>query len=350
MKTYSTGLSDKEKIEFLSSFSIMLTAGISILEIVDSLLEDAKGNQKKILISIREDLSQGHRLNLCFSKFPNAFDKVMVNIIKASEEAGTLEQTLKDLRDTLTQDIEFKDTVKSALTYPILILVVFMGVLLMLLIFIIPKIASVFLRLRVTLPLPTKILIFTSDIILTHTIPLITTVAIAMMILIFLYKTQKKKFLNVLFSLPLISEMIKLIDLTRFTHSMSLLLHAGLPITYALDLTKEIVLKREVFRIIMHCADTVLAGKKLSEGMKDHKGIIPSIMIKITEAGEKSGSLEKSMQDISIYLDYQVKKTLKTVTTLLEPLMLVVVGVLIGGMMLSIIAPIYGLIGQVGGR
>ena len=93
----------------------------------------------------------------------------------------------------------------------------------------------------------------------------------------------------------------------------------------------------------------VLAGSELSEGLKKAKNIFPNIMIKITEAGEKSGSLDKSMQDVSEYLDYQVEKTLKTLTTLLEPIMLIFVGVLVGGMMLSIIAPIYGLIGQVGG-
>lgn len=93
----------------------------------------------------------------------------------------------------------------------------------------------------------------------------------------------------------------------------------------------------------------VVGGKKLSEGLKDYKGILPSIMIKIIEAGERSGTLAKSMQDISEYLDYEVQSTLKTVTAMIEPLMLVVVGVLIGGMMVSIIAPMYGLISQVGG-
>ena len=90
--------------------------------------------------------------------------------------------------------------------------------------------------------------------------------------------------------------------------------------------------------------------KKLSDGFKDSKNVFPYIMIKITEAGEKSGGLDKSMQDTSEYLDYQVSNTLKTVTSLIEPLMLVLVGGMIGGMMLAIIAPIYGLVGQVGGR
>lgn len=113
---------------------------------------------------------------------------------------------------------------------------------------------------------------------------------------------------------------------------------------------QEVVAKNSVKKTIIHAKETVLAGKKMSLAFKSHKSTIPVIMIKIIEAGEKSGTLDKSMQDISEYLDYQVSKTLKTVTTLMEPLMLVVVSVLIGGMMMAIIAPIYGLIGQVGNR
>lgn len=328
----------------------MLSAGISILEIVDSLLEDAKGNQKKILSALREDLTQGKRLHISFTRFPNAFDKVAVNIIKASEEAGTLEQTLRDLKENISSDIEFKDKVKAALSYPVLIFIVFFGVLLLLLIFIIPKIATVFLRLKVTLPLPTKILIFVSDLLLNYTMPLMIGSIVFLGGFILLYRMKKRAILNILFSLPLISNLVKEIDLARFTHSMSLLLHAGLPITYALDLTAEIVLKKEIHSAIAHSKEVVLSGKKLSEGLKDRKDAIPPIMIKLIEAGEKSGTLEKSMQDIAEFFNYQVGKTLKSVTTMLEPIMLVIVGILIGGMMLSIIAPIYGMISQVGGR
>ena len=103
-------------------------------------------------------------------------------------------------------------------------------------------------------------------------------------------------------------------------------------------------------KAIQHAKEVVSSGKRLSEGLKDSKGVFPQIMIKITEAGEKTGSLERSMQDTSEYLDYQVSKTLKTLTALLEPIMLVVVGVLVGGMMMAIIAPIYNMIGQVGPR
>jgi type II secretory pathway component PulF len=140
------------------------------------------------------------------------------------------------------------------------------------------------------------------------------------------------------------------IDLTKFSRNFYLLLNAGIPITSALELTENVVVNREVEMGLRHAKEAVASGRKLSEGFKSNRKIFPSIMIRITESGERSGSLEKSMAEISDFLDYQVSVKLKTATILLEPLLLVIIGGLVGGMMLAIITPIYGLIGQVGGR
>lgn len=328
----------------------MLTAGIPILEVVDSLLEDAKGNQKKLLQVMHEDLSQGKHVYSSFAKFPNIFNQVTVNLIKASEEAGTLETALQDLKKNIQKETEFNDKVKAALTYPLVIFMVFLGVLLMILIVVIPKISTVFTRLRVPLPLPTKMMILISDLVVKYTIPFLLGCVICIALFIYIYKTNKKLILSLLFSLPLVSELIKQIDLTRFTRSLYYLLNAGIPITSALNLTRSVVMRGDIASIIARSEDTVSQGKRLSDGLRTSHGLIPTIMIKIIEAGEKSGTLDKSLQDISEYLDYQVTNTLRMLTSLLEPIMLVFVGIMIGGMMLAIIGPIYGLISQVGQR
>lgn len=350
IKTQNISLSTNEKLDFIGNLYTLLSAGIPILESVDSLLEDAKGNQKKVLEVLRNDLMEGKHIYLSLSKFPKAFDKVTVNLLKASEEAGTLDVTLKDLKENIRKDSEFSDKIKSALTYPILIVIVFAGVLLMILTFVVPKISTVFMRLKVDLPMPTKVMIFTSNLLMQYTLPSIIGVILFSAGLIYFYKRNKKLFINFVSSFPIISSLIRLIDLTRFSRSLFLLLNSGIPITSALELTQDVVVRKDIQKAIIHSKESVLAGKKLSEGFKDSKKILPAILIKITEAGEKTGSLDKSMQDISDYLDYQVTGTLKTVTTLLEPIMLVFVGVMVGAMMLAIIAPIYGMIGQVGGR
>ena len=343
-------LSNNEKLGMLSDLGTMLSAGIPLLESVDALLEDAKGNHKKFLEVLREDLTQGKHVYFTFSKFPNVFSRVVTSIVKASEEAGTLDVTLKDLKENLKKDIEFSDKIKSALVYPLFIVFVFLAVLLMILIVVVPKIASVFSRLRVDLPLPTKILIFMSNALISQTIPVILGLIIFSLLMFFLFKKQKKLLLNFLFKFPVLSSLAKDIDLTRFSRSLFLLLNAGIPITSALELTENVVASSDVERGIRNAKEAVISGKKLSEGFKINKKIFPSIAIRITEAGERSGSLDKSLLEISEFLDYQVSSKLKTATSLLEPILLVAIGGLVGGMMLAIIAPIYGLIGQVGGR
>ncbi len=350
MKTQNVTLTNKEKLLLISNMSTMLASGISILETVDSLLEDAKGNQKKVLQALRADLIQGKHVYSSFGQFPKVFNKVTLNIIKASEEAGTLDVTLKDLKGTIKKDMEFGDSIRAALIYPILILIVFFAVLFMILVVVIPKISQVFLRLRVTLPLPTKILIFVSNIILHSTIPLVIGMAAVFGLLFFLFKTQRGVVVGVLLQLPLIRELVKQIDLTRFARSLYLLLNAGIPITSALELSQDVVLRRDILKILQNARQMVVSGKRFSEGLKLGRGTIPTIMVKMVEAGEKTGTLDKSMEEVSEYLDYEVSNSLKSLTALLEPIMLIFVGVMVGGMMMAIIAPIYGLIGQVGQR
>lgn len=349
MSVKNITISNNEKLSLFSTLSTMINAGIPILEAVDSIIEDSKGNTKKIIESVRDDLIQGKSLSTAFSKFPSVFDKVTINVVKASEEAGTLEIVLKDLKTQLQKDMVFMDSVKSAVTYPIIIFVLFFVVMLIILVVVIPKIATVFISLRVTLPLPTQILIFMSNIILHYTIPLILGFVVIIACLIAVFRFKKSLVLGFIFSLPLISNLIKEIDLVRFSRGMYLLLNSGITITSALILAQEIVLRKDISKAILVAEETILSGKKLSEAFKDKKTIFPGIVIKIIEAGEKTGTLDKSMEEIAEYMDYQVNSTLKTVISLLEPLMLVFVGLLVGGMMMSIIGPIYGLISQVGG-
>lgn len=350
MKTSNITISGNDKIAMISNMNTMLAAGIPILETIDSLLEDAKGNQKKILLTLREDLGQGQHVYFTFSKFPKVFDKVIVNIIKASEEAGTLDVTLKDLSENIRKEMEFSDRIKSALIYPVFIIGVFFAVFLVILVVVVPKISTVFSRLSVELPLPTKIMIFMSNILLTYTIPVVIGFILLVVLSVYLYKKNKGLFISIFISFPIISKLAQGIDITGFTRSLYLLLNAGIPITQALELTQDVVNKKEIQKAIIHTKNIVSAGKKFSQGLKDNRSVIPPIMIKIVEAGERSGSLDQAMLDVSEYMDYQVSGLLRTVTALIEPALLVIVGVLIGGMMLAIIAPIYGMIGSLGGH
>lgn len=350
MKTSNLRLSGNEKISLVANLATMLAAGIPILESVNSLLEESKGNQKKLLETLRDDLVAGNHVHTTFAKFSRVFDKVTVNLIKASEEAGTLETTLKDIKAGIQQEMEFNDKVRSAMTYPVFVLMVFVGVFFTILVVVVPKISTVFQRLKVELPLPTKIMIFISNALLEYYLYIGIGGILIATILFFLYRQQKQLLLNLLFKLPVISRLVRDIDVTRFARSLYLLLNSGLPIAASLELAQDVVIKKEVASLISSTREMVISGKDLSEGLRSKKGVMPAMMIKLIEVGEKSGTLADSMQDIATQMDYQVSKSLKNVTALLEPVMLVFVGLGVGGMMMAIIAPIYGLISQVGVR
>jgi len=350
MSIASITFSTDEKINLLSNLATMLGSSIPILDAVDTLLDDSKGNLKVFLKTLKDDLTAGKRVNTTFAKFPRSFDRVIVNLIRAAEESGTLETTFRDIKNNIQQDSEFTDKIKSAMMYPLIIFSVLLGVMLMILIVVIPKISMVFSRLRVTLPLPTKILIFLSDLLINQYLYIIFGLIAFIVIIVFLYKEKRSFFTNLLVSLPLISKLSKKIDLTRFSRSLFLLLTSGLPISTALEFSQDVVVNQQIKKLIAKSREMLSSGKQFSTGLKSNNNAIPSMMVKLIEVGEKSGTLEKSMQDISGYMDYQVSKDLKTITALIEPIMLIFTSVAVGVMMISIIGPIYGMISQVGGR
>ncbi|PIR62110.1 MAG: hypothetical protein COY81_05430 [Candidatus Pacebacteria bacterium CG_4_10_14_0_8_um_filter_43_12] len=341
-------LSSEEKIGLVSNISTMLAAGIPIVETITSLLEEAKGNQRKILLSLQDDVTAGKQISESFARYPLAFDDVTVNLIKAAEEAGTLETTLKDLQKTIIEEREFSDKVKSAMFYPLIVLVIFFAVLLMMLLVVIPRISTVFSHLNVVLPLPTKILIFVSNVITHHWLLVSSSTAALIATVIILYSIKREMVLGVFFKLPLVSTLVRQIDITRFSRSLHLLLASGIPITTSLELAQAVILKKEVRVLVAKARDQAQAGHPFSAGLRSKQNIIPSMMIKLMEVGEKSGTLEESMLNVSENMDYTVSQSIKKLTAMLEPIMLVLVGLAVGGMMLAIIAPIYNLIGQVG--
>lgn len=350
MKHKTIRLSSAEKIEFFSNMHTVLRAGIPILKGVESLLEDTKGNLKTVLSELRSDLIAGRRVYTTLAKFSSSFDKVTVNLTKASEEAGTLETTLCDIKENMRSEMEFSDKVRSALIYPLFVLLVFLGVMIMMFFVVVPKISQVFSKLSVNMPITTKLMIIMSDFAVKYYVYIIIVSALGLFA-VYLIITRKRKWIVYIMSrLPLISGLYKKIDVVRFSRSMSLLLASGIPIVTALELSSEVVNRRDMNKLIKDSVAVVLSGGELGTGLAKHKGIMPNIVVKLIELGEKSGGLEKSMTDVSEYMEYEVSKSLKSITAMIEPIMLVFVGLLVGGMMMSIIAPIYNLISQVGNR
>jgi len=351
MKTVNTNnlrLSGEDKISLFSNMATMLSAGIPIAETIESLLDESKKDVRQLLLIVQEDISSGHHLHQSFSKFPKAFDKVTVNLIKSAEESGTLETSLKDIEKNMLKEMQFADNVKSALMYPALVMVVFVVVLIVMLLVVIPKIAQVFSRLKVALPFATRMMIVLSNALVNHPFIVIGVSAACVAGIMMFYKYKRELLFNFLYDLPGVSQLIRKTDLTHFTRNLYLLLSSGIPIVMALELAEEVVRKPEVKALIKQARNRAVSGYPFFQGLRSKQRIVPEMMIKLMEVGEKTGTLETAMQSVADHMDYEVTKSLTKFTTILEPVMLVVVALVVGGMMMAIISPMYGLISQVG--
>jgi len=340
-------VSVKDKMQLFGNLSTMLKAGIPILESVEALLEETKGNTQQVLETIKEDLQAGKIINESLAKYPESFDKVTVNLIKAAEEAGTLEVALRDLQESLKKEMEFSDKVKSSLMYPAFVLVVFIGMMIVMMVMVIPKMSQVFRRMKMDLPLATRIMFAASDGLMNHYWIVIGVIATLLVGIGLFYHFNRRLVANIIFSLPVLSSLMRDIDLTKFTRSISLLLGSGIPIVKALELTEDTIIKKDLRELLVNARERIKAGDKFTTGLRTEKQLISGVLIKLIEVGERTGTLDSSMKDVATMMDYEVTKRLQKATSLLEPLMLVFVGLSVGGVMITIIGPIYGLISSV---
>jgi type IV pilus assembly protein PilC len=343
-------ISTADKQNLFSTLATMLKAGISISEATESMAAEAKGAAKIFLEKAIKDLTQGKRLSETLAAFPSSFDPSTISVVKAAEESGKLETVLNDVSIHFKKQTEFAEKVRSATLYPLIVIGVFISVMLVILAVVMPRVSMVFTRLQIELPLMTRVMIFLSDILLQHTLLVGLILGGIIASLVSLYVWKKKAFISFMYHIPGLWGFGRDVDLALFCRSLALLLSAGISITDAIEMSQKSVFMRDVDKAISLVLRQIKNGKTLAEGLKQFPLIFPELMRRVIEAGEKSGTLEAATQNAAEYFELKMERSVKTFTTLLEPVLLVVIAVFIGGMMLAILAPIYGLIGQLGNR
>ena len=347
MKASGIQLKGRDKLSLFSDMSTMLTAGIPIAEIIESLQSDARGKMKRVLTVLRSSITNGEPLSKGMEHFPKTFDPVTLNTLRAAEAGGTLEETLQDIVRTLKKELAFSSTIRTAMIYPAFIGVIFTGIVLLMLTFVIPRISQVFNGMHVDIPPLTQFMFNMSDAFLAHWL-IISAAAIVVVFLASLFvRANSRIIIQLLLEIPGLRQLGLNIDLARMTRSFALLLRSGLPLDEALVLSKRVVRKPQIVRLIEHMQHNVETGEALGAGLRNGKFAIPPIMARSITTAETSGTLEQTMQNLAEYFDEQVTESLKAATSLLEPVMIVVIGLMVGGLMITIIAPIYNLISQV---
>jgi len=340
-------LTPRDRLAFFSDLATMLTAGIPILETIDSLKNDSKGNLKKVLNEVQNRLSNGQTLSSGLESMPSAFDQVNVNLIKAAETGGTLEATLHDVVKATRQEIEFNEQLRATMIYPAFVMMVFLGILIVMLSFVIPRVAKVFSSLNVKMPEITKIMIKASNVFNGHWLIILVALAGLITATTYFVKANTRLVTKWVFALPSFRKLGINIDLSRFCRSFSLLLHSGVPILDALDLSSKVVSTSALEEVINQMKIDVAGGNSLSLNLKQKKSGVPPIMTRSLKTAERAGTLTVTLQTLSEYFDDQVAQSLKVLSSLIEPILIIFVGILVGSLMVAIIAPIYSMISQI---
>ncbi len=346
----SKKLSYLEKISFAESLGTMIEAGVNLPEALSVMSEEAIGNRyKMILTDLKFALENGKPLSESLEHYRDDFSEVFINMVKAGEVSGRLDAVLKRLALQLKKEYALLSKIKNALIYPFVLICGVLGVLILIVTFFVPKLANIFKGGNYKLPWTTKILFALSTVASQNPYVTIAVIVAFIIALGLLFRIKKvRRFLNnLLFGLPVVSKMLKQIELVRFSRTTGELLGSGINIIKALEITATGMGSPQYQKIISQAQEKIAKGISLGNAFRGFENYFSPLLVEVITVGEKTGKLPELLVTLADFYEEQTDNTLKTLTSLIEPVLLVIVGILIGGMAVSVVVPIYQLIGTI---
>lgn len=347
----NTKIPFQEKILFTKHLSTMYKAGIPLPEIIQTLITQTKQESfKKVLKSVILQIENGQSLSKALSYFPGIFDQFFISLIQISEESGTLEGNLDFLATQLGKDYSLKKKVKAALLYPMIILSAMLILGTFLSIFILPKLVDFFESFDIELPITTKILLFLAKLMQSHGILIFAILILLLIAFRFLINLPKIKYYWHIFLIkaPIIGVLITYSQVARFARNFGTLVKSGVPIVRSLEVTSDTLSNLKFKNDLSEIGKTLSKGKSIGVSMEDKKyWEYPPIVSKMISVGERSGKLDEVLLYLSEFYDDEIDDLSKNLATVLEPILLVIMGIAVGFVALSIITPIYELTGSI---
>jgi general secretion pathway protein F len=334
----------------------LLRAGMPLVPALSALLEQLQGSSERkitglksrenpllrIVKQVRDDVNTGSSLSTAFARHPRVFTEVFVNMVAAGETSGTLEEILLRLAEMLEKRVNLANKVKAAVAYPLMMTIVAVGVVVFLLSFVVPSITQIFLEMQRGLPLPTRLLIWTSAFMKTYLVPLIIIVCV-FVFGIGAWKKSKDgrvKWDRAKLRLPLFGRLFLKVETARLARTLGILLTSGIPILNALEISKGILQNRFIAGALDAVKDRVSKGTDIAEAIRQ-TGMFPPIVFHIAATGQMSGNIENGLIDIADMYDNEVEMTAKTLTSLIEPAIIIVMGAVIGSIVLAVLLPVF---------
>jgi type IV pilus assembly protein PilC len=353
LPTFGGSVSAKELAVFTRQFSVMIDAGLPLVQCLEILASQQENKLfQKVLTGTRAAVEGGSNLSAAMKQYPKVFDPLYSNMVEAGETGGILDTILQRLSTYIEKNVKLKAAVKSALIYPVGVLTIAAGVIILLLWKVVPIFATLFAGLGVDLPLPTKIVIGASNFV-GSIFGLLILVGIAAGIfgLKVWYGTPGGRYFldSVILKLPVLGMLMRKIAVARFTRTLGTLISSGVPILEGLDITAKTSGNAVVERALFQVRKSLEEGKSLTEPLKD-SAVFPGMVTQMISVGEQTGAMDAMLQKIADFYEDEVDAAVKDLLTALEPIMIVFLGTVVGGVVISMYLPLFTLIGKLSGH
>lgn len=338
----------REVVIFTRQLATMVGAGLSLLESLDVLTHQAdKKGMKAALATLVESVRGGSDLSAAMEQCPKVFNHLYVSMVKAGEISGQMDIILNRLADYMEASEELSREIKGAMTYPVISMVLVLGITAFLMIGVVPTFENVFASLDAELPAITQAVLDLSNFLRTNIVGVVVGGMAATFALLAFKKTEPGKlfFDRVVLKLPVFGSLFQKVCLARFSRTFATLIRSGVPIMSTLDIVANTAGNQVVTNAVLGSRDAVRNGNLLSEPLSEAT-VFPPMVVRMIAIGEKTGALETLLEKIAEFYDSQVRAQVKALTSLIEPLLITFMGVIVGGVVLAIFAPILDMVGK----
>jgi type IV pilus assembly protein PilC len=349
LPSFGGGVKAKELAIFTRQFSVMIDAGLPLVQCLEILATQQENVFfQKVLTGTRSSVEGGSTLSAAMKQYPKVFDPLYSNMVEAGETGGILDTILQRLSTYIEKNVKLQAAVKSALIYPVGVLTIAGGVIFLLLWKVVPIFSTLFASLGVTLPLPTKIVIGLSNFVGSiFGLLIIVALAAAVFGIKIWYGTAQGRYIidSLILKLPVLGILMRKIAVARFTRTLGTLISSGVPILEGLDITAKTSGNAVVERALFAVRKALEEGKSLTEPLKDSQ-VFPGMVTQMIAVGEQTGAMDAMLQKIADFYEDEVDAAVKDLLTALEPVMIVFLGVVVGGVVISMYLPLFTLIGK----
>ena len=346
------GPSRKDILNLTNQLAVMVKAGISLPDCLESIGQQQTNEKFKMIITdLKNKIESGNSFSQALAEHPQLFSELYVNMVAAAEISGSLSLMLQKLAEYLSEEAETRSQVKGAMVYPIIIAVMAVAVTIFLLCFVLPKFGGIFAGKEHLLPRPTKILMGSSAFLRGYWYFILPIIAASVWGFVHLINTRSGRLWwdKMKLRLPVIKTLCRSLYITRSLHTMSTLSHAGVPILNTISITARIAGNVLYKNMWLGVHEDVRQGKKIASSLNQYN-LMPSDVVQMIKSGEDSGTMSDVLRDVADYYAKVLKTVIKTVTSMIEPIMIVIMGVLVGFIAMSIMLPIFKMSSLVTGK